>query len=28
MEMRPILKRKVTTAEKLRGKKDEYKQVP
>lgn len=28
MEMRPILKRKATTAEKLQGKKDEYKQVP
>ena len=28
MEMRPTLKRKATTAEKLQGKKDEYKQVP
>ena len=28
MEMRPTLKRKATTAEKLRGKKDEYEQVP
>ena len=28
MEMRPTLKRKVTTAEKLQGKKDEYEQTP
>lgn len=28
MEMRPNIKRKATIAEKLRGKKDEYKQVP
>jgi len=25
MERRPVLKRKVTTAKKIRGKKDEYK---
>ena len=28
MEMRPTLKRKVTTAERLKGKKDEYEQTP
>jgi len=28
MEMRPTLKRRATIAEKLQGKKDEYKQVP
>jgi len=28
MEMRPVIKRKATFAEKLQGKKDEYEQVP